>query len=104
MAAVVRFSRDESAPAKVAAARAVAHLVAAQLRASTEAGGPPTAASLPPLVPVMMALLGRLLPGKAWFSVFSATNNCQRALVEVLSKYSYGSLLKPDEIRSLCKN
>ena len=53
VAAVMRFSRDESHAARHAAARAAGHLALAELRGSL---GPDTA--LKPLVPVMVALAG----------------------------------------------
>ena len=53
VAAVVRFSRDESHAARHAAARAAGHLALAELRGSF---GPDTA--LKQLVPVMVALVG----------------------------------------------
>lgn len=53
VAAVVRFSRDESHAARHAAARAAGHLALAELRGSL---GPDTA--LKQLVPVMVALVG----------------------------------------------
>ena len=53
VAAVVRFSRDESHAARHAAARATGHLALAELNGTL---GQDTA--LKPLVPVMVALVG----------------------------------------------
>lgn len=53
VAAVVRFSRDESHAARHAAARATGHLALAELKGTL---GQDTA--LTPLVPVMVALVG----------------------------------------------
>ncbi len=53
VAAVVRFSRDESHAARHAAARATGHLALAELKGTLEQD-----TALTPLVPVMVALVG----------------------------------------------
>ncbi len=53
VAAVVRFSRDESHAARHAAARATGHLALAELKGTLEQD-----TALNPLVPVMVALVG----------------------------------------------
>ena len=53
VAAVVRFSRDESHAARHAAARATGHLALAELKGTLEED-----TALNPLVPVMVALVG----------------------------------------------
>lgn len=53
IAAVIRFSRDESHAVRLATARACGHLALAELRGVLPAGS-----ALAPLVPVMVALVG----------------------------------------------
>lgn len=53
IAAVVRFSRDDSHAVRLAAARATGHMALAELHDKISAGS-----ALGPLVPIMVALVG----------------------------------------------
>ena len=54
VAAIVKLSRDSHAPTKLAAAKAVGNLLLAELE-----GHVPEGCAMEPLVPVLVALLGR---------------------------------------------